>query len=60
MNGLGLPLLGDQFYPTVRREPGEAEDFAEPLRLLAKEIAFTDPVNGTERLFQSRQRLMWP
>lgn len=60
MNELGLPLLGDQFYPTVRREPGEAEDFAEPLRLLAKEIAFTDPVNGTERLFQSRQRLMWP
>jgi len=60
MNGLGLPLLGDQFYPTVRRQPDEAEDFAEPLRLLAKAIAFTDPVNGAERLFHSRQALVWP
>ena len=34
MNALGLPLAGDQFYPTVRRGPDEMEDFAEPLRLL--------------------------
>jgi tRNA pseudouridine32 synthase/23S rRNA pseudouridine746 synthase len=60
MNALGLPLLGDQFYPTVLRAPGEEEDFAEPLRLLAKHIAFTDPVTGLTRAFVSEQSLDWP
>jgi tRNA pseudouridine32 synthase/23S rRNA pseudouridine746 synthase len=60
MNALGLPLLGDQFYPTARRTPGEAEDFAEPLRLLAQGVSFTDPVTGEERHFESRQSLQWP
>lgn len=60
MNALGLPLLGDQFYPTVRRLPGETEDFAEPLRLLARGIAFVDPVTGQHRQFESRLRLAWP
>lgn len=53
MNGLGLPIEGDQFYPLVRRGPDEAEDFAQPLQLLAKSIAFTDPVTGQSRQFQS-------
>ena len=60
MLGLGLPLLGDQFYPTVRRAPGEPEDFAEPLRLLAQSIAFTDPVTGAPRRFESTRTLDWP
>ncbi len=60
MWGLGLPLLGDQFYPTVRRAPGAAEDFVEPLRLLAKSIAFTDPVTGEARRFTSERSLSWP
>ena len=60
MWGLGLPLLGDQFYPTVRRAPGETEDFAEPLRLLAHTIAFTDPVTGQGRQFTSGRTLPWP
>ena len=60
MLGLGLPLLGDQFYPTVRRAPGEPEDFAEPLRLLARSIAFEDPVTGQPRQFASQQTLAWP
>ena len=60
MNALGLPLLGDQFYPRVRRGPGEPEDFADPLRLLARHIAFTDPVNGQPRAFDSRLELAWP
>lgn len=60
MNALGLPLLGDQFYPHVRRKPGELEDFAEPLRLLARAMAFTDPVTGAERSFESRLALDWP
>lgn len=60
MGGLGLPLLGDQFYPAVRRAPGEAEDFAEPLRLLAKSIAFIDAVTGEVRRFTSERSLSWP
>lgn len=60
LNGLGLPIVGDQFYPVVRRGPGEPEDFADPLRLLACAIAFTDPVTGEARRFESRLELAWP
>ncbi len=57
MLGLGLPIEGDQFYPVVRRGPDEAENFAEPLQLLARGIAFTDPVTGQPRHFASALRL---
>ena len=60
MNALGLPLLGDQFYPAVRRKPGELEDYAEPLRLLARAMVFDDPVTGERRSFESRLQLSWP
>ncbi|MCB2016072.1 MAG: pseudouridine synthase [Hydrogenophaga sp.] len=60
LNGLGLPIAGDQFYPVVRRGPGEPEDFTDPLRLLAREIGFTDPVTGEARRFKSRLSLAWP
>lgn len=60
MNALGLPLVGDQFYPRTRRGPDEAEDFAEPLGLLAQAIAFTDPVTGQARRFESQRTLSWP
>jgi tRNA pseudouridine32 synthase/23S rRNA pseudouridine746 synthase len=60
LNALGLPMAGDQFYPRVRRGPGEPEDFADPLRLLAKAIEFTDPVTGLPRRFESRRSLDWP
>ena len=53
MLGLGLPIEGDQFYPVVRRGPDDMEDFARPLQLLAREIAFTDPVTGQRRQFES-------
>lgn len=60
MNALGLPIVGDQLYPTVRHGPGEEENFSEPLRLLAKGIAFTDPVTGEARQFESGLSLDWP
>ncbi|MBA4260997.1 MAG: pseudouridine synthase [Comamonadaceae bacterium] len=60
MNALGLPIAGDQFYPRVLRGPDEAEDFANPLRLLARGIAFTDPVTGEGRRFESGRALDWP
>jgi len=57
MMALGLPLEGDQFYPTVLRGPDAEEDFSQPLQLLAKSVAFTDPVTGEAREFQSALRL---
>nr|WP_315225744.1 pseudouridine synthase [uncultured Limnohabitans sp.] len=57
MMSLGLPLEGDQFYPTVLRGPDAEEDFSHPLQLLAKSVAFTDPVTGEARAFQSALRL---
>ena len=59
MNALGLPIVGDQFYPRVLRGPSDAEDFSEPLRLLARSLRFTDPVTGRARHFVSRRTLDW-
>ncbi len=53
MNALGLPLVGDQFYPVVKRAADELDDFSSPLQLLAKTIAFNDPLTGTARTFES-------
>lgn len=61
MAALGLPLAGDAFYPTVRHGPGEPDDRAHPLQLLARGLRFTDPLTGQERRFRSRMRLAaWP
>jgi tRNA pseudouridine32 synthase/23S rRNA pseudouridine746 synthase len=57
MMALGLPLEGDQFYPTVLRGPDADEDFSNPLQLLAKRVAFTDPVTGQAREFHSALHL---
>ena len=57
MNALGLPIRGDQFYPVVLKGPDAPEDFAQPLQLLAREMAFTDPVNGTARRWRSERSL---
>ena len=54
---LGVPILGDQFYPEVLRGPQEPDDFSQALQLLARQIAFTDPVNGEQRRWVSQRRL---
>ncbi len=53
INALGLPLVGDQFYPVVKRAADALDDFSSPLQLLAKTIAFNDPLTGTARTFES-------
>ena len=60
MNALGLPIVGDQLYPQVLHGPDDEEDFAQPLCLLAQALAFTDPVTGEARRFESGLRLRWP
>ena len=57
MVSLGLPIKGDQLYPQLLRGPDEADDFSQRLQLLAQRIAFTDPVTGEERDWQSQRSL---
>jgi len=52
---LGIPIMNDSFYPEVRRR--EADDFSSPLQLLARSIAFRDPLTGHERCFESTAKL---
>jgi tRNA pseudouridine32 synthase/23S rRNA pseudouridine746 synthase len=52
MLNLGLPILNDLLYPIVH--PVGAENFDRPLQLLAKRLAFTDPVSGELLQFESR------
>ena len=56
MAALGLPLLGDGIYPVLT--PECEPDFAHPLQLLAKAIAFMDPVIDQYRQFES-PRTLW-
>jgi len=60
MHALGRPIIGDLFYPEVVHGPGHTdEDYSRPLQLLARSIAFTDPVTGQPRRFESQRRLTW-
>ena len=59
MNALGLPLVGDQFYPVVKRAADAPNDFDTSLQLLAKTIAFHDPLTGTARIFESGRVLQF-
>ena len=52
---LGIPIVGDGIYPTLR--PEGADDAELPLQLLAQTLAFTDPVTGAARSFHSQQVL---
>ena len=59
LNHLGLPIVGDRIYPVLWPEPplGAVPDYSNPLQLLARELAFIDPVSGQPRRFVSRRRL---
>jgi len=54
MAALGAPIVGDAVYPHVRDEAG---GFSDPLRLLARELRFVDPLSGEDRVFLSRRSL---
>ena len=59
LNALGLPIVGDRIYPRLWPAPADdtAPDYAQPLQLLAREVAFTDPLSGAPRRFVSARRL---
>lgn len=56
MNAIGLPIRNDRMYPPVENTPDD--DYGLPLQLLAKSIAFTDPITGEARRFESPRRLL--
>ncbi|MES2351581.1 MAG: pseudouridine synthase [Pseudomonadota bacterium] len=52
---LGIPIVNDAFYPVAL--PCKQDDVSQPLKLLARRIAFTDPLSGERREFSSRRSL---
>lgn len=52
---LGMPIVNDAFYPLAL--PCKADDMTQPLQLLARAIAFTDPISGERRHFESARSL---
>src|SRR5690606_13415987 len=55
MHGLGVPIVGDPLYPEALDV--DIDDFSTPLQLLASELGFTDPLDGTARYFTSTRVL---
>jgi tRNA pseudouridine32 synthase/23S rRNA pseudouridine746 synthase len=49
MQTLGWPILNDRYYPTL--QPKSADNFAQPLQLLAQQLRFIDPVTQRSRAF---------
>lgn len=56
MAALGLPIRHDRIYPVLDPLPSDPLRHA-PLQLLARSLAFTDPVTGQARRFESRRTL---
>ena len=55
LNSLGIPIVNDPFYPELLDTA--LDDFSRPLQLLARELTFTDPVDGRTRTFTSVREL---
>nr|WP_296767895.1 pseudouridine synthase [Rhodococcus sp. (in: high G+C Gram-positive bacteria)] len=58
MSSLGIPILGDNFYPELYEVAGD--DYSAPLQLLARSIEFVDPFTDAVRRFESSRRLHLP
>jgi tRNA pseudouridine32 synthase/23S rRNA pseudouridine746 synthase len=55
MAALGIPIVNDAFYPEAL--PCKQDDVSAPLKLLARSIAFIDPLSGLPREFRSCRNL---
>jgi tRNA pseudouridine32 synthase/23S rRNA pseudouridine746 synthase len=52
---LGIPIVGDPLYPALL--PEVPDDYASPMKLLARALEFTDPLDGRLRRFESQRSL---
>jgi tRNA pseudouridine32 synthase / 23S rRNA pseudouridine746 synthase len=57
MLGLGVPIMGDGIYPTLLPERDISQAVHAPMQLLAQSMAFTDPITGQQRYFESQRTL---
>ena len=57
MDSLGMALENDRLYPVLQDKT--PDNYDTPLQLLAFQVAFTDPINGEQRLFQSERTLQF-
>jgi tRNA pseudouridine32 synthase/23S rRNA pseudouridine746 synthase len=55
MAALGIPIINDSFYPHAL--PCKGDDMSRPLKLLARSLAFVDPLSGERRVFRSEREL---
>ena len=55
MSSLGLPIVHDNLYPSTYDVA--LDDYSQPLQLLARSLAFTDPKTGERREFTSNRSL---
>ena len=53
---LGRPIVNDRFYPDAVPD-GTPDDYSHPLKLLARAIAYVDPLDGRPRRFESARVL---
>lgn len=61
LHALGIPIVNDRIYPVLQpADPLDAPDWQHPLQLLARHLAFDDPVTGQRRSFTSQRSLDWP
>ncbi|MFZ1837704.1 MAG: pseudouridine synthase [Dokdonella sp.] len=51
MASLGAPILNDPLYPQLAE--AATDDYTRPLKLLARSLAFVDPLDGRSRQFKS-------
>src|SRR5699024_6784905 len=56
MAALGIPIVNDSLYPCLQPQR-PADDFSDPLQLLARTLVFVDPITGERRTFNSQQQL---
>ena len=60
MNALGIPIYNDQIYPVLQEYiPPELRNYDNPLQLLAKSIAFIDPLTNHQQFMESKFQLNW-
>src|SRR5579883_1117112 len=54
MASIGCPIIGDPLYPTITHKTAGQP----PMQLLARRLAFTDPLTGKARMFTSERNLI--
>jgi len=55
MNSLGVPIAGDPLYPDIVEVA--PDDFTRPLQLVARTLAFRDPLSGKDVRYESARSL---